>query len=57
MHTLILLIAILVVVGLVIFAVDRSPIAQPWKWVIEALVALVAALFVLAQIGLWPAGA
>lgn len=52
MHLLILLVFVLVAVGLLIWAIDRSPIAQPWKWIVEAIIAVIAALFLLASAGL-----
>lgn len=52
MEILILLIVVLVVAGLLIWAVRASPIPQPFSWIAQALIAVVAALFILSRAGI-----
>lgn len=52
MSILLLIIVVLVVAGLLIYAVRRSPLADPFNWIAQALIAVVAALVVAQRAGL-----
>lgn len=52
MPVLIMLIVVLIVAALLIWAVRAAPLPQPFSWILQALIAVVAALVILGRAGI-----